>query len=182
MRLFGLLEDKKADLIFTDPPYNMVMEGYACGHGEVTHEEFAYASGEMSQEQFSDFLTKTLGHLAEFSKDGSMHYICMDWRNTGVMMDVGSKVYATLKNICIWNKQVGGMGSLYRSQHEFVYVFKNGRASHVNNIELGKHGRCRTNVWDYAGVNTAGGHAMDLRLLKTQIRILRFLKKRNNLP
>jgi DNA modification methylase len=162
-----LLRDKKADVVFTDPPYNMKLMGYACGHGSVKHNEFAYASGEMTEEKFNKFLDMIFEALALYSTNGSIHYICMDWRNAGNIIGAAAQHYSEFKNICVWNKQVGAQGSLYRSQHEFVYVFKNGKEPHTNNIELGKYGRCRTNVWDYAGVNRAGGHSEDLKLHPT---------------
>lgn len=147
-----LLGDDKADLIFTDPPYNVPVNGHVCGNGSVKHREFAMASGEMSPEEFKAFLEDIFENLITHSIDGSIHYICMDWRHIGEITDAG-KLYTELKNLCVWNKINGGMGSLYRSKHELVFVFKNGKSRHINNIQLGKHGRNRTNVWDYAGVN-----------------------------
>lgn len=148
-----LLENKKADMIFIDPPYNVKVEGHVCGNGKYHHKEFAMASGEMSEHEFQEFLAKNFTLLKDFSKDGSLHYICMDWRHIKEIINAGS-VYNGLQNLCVWNKSNGGMGSLYRSKHELVFIFKNGMNSHLNNIELGKHGRYRTNVWDYPGVNT----------------------------
>ncbi len=110
------------------------------------------ASGEMSPDEFETFLKEIFSNLIAYSSDGSIHYICMDWRHTGEIIRAGS-LYTELKNLCVWNKTNGGMGSLYRSKHELVFVFKNGKKAHTNNIQLGKHGRNRTNVWDYAGVN-----------------------------
>ncbi len=94
--------------------------------------------------------------LADFSTDGSIHFICMDWRHIRELQDAASKPYSELKNLCVWSKTNAGMGSLYRSQHELIFVFKNGTAPHVNNIELGRFGRNRTNVWSYPGVNSFG--------------------------
>lgn len=148
-----LLENKKADMIFTDPPYNVKVEGHICGNGKYHHKEFAMASGEMSENEFQDFLTKNFTLLKEFSKDGSLHYICMDWRHIKEIILAGS-IYDKFENLCVWNKSNGGMGSLYRSKHELVFIFQNGLNQHLNNIELGKHGRYRTNVWDYPGVNS----------------------------
>jgi DNA modification methylase len=152
----GLLGGEKARMIFTDPPYNVRIDGHVCGLGSVKHDEFAMASGEMSEAEFTAFLKTVLGNLAAASADGAIHYVCMDWRHMHELLSAGRQVYADLKNICVWNKTNGGMGSLYRSKHEMVAVFKNGDAPHVNNVELGKHGRYRTNVWDYEGVNTFG--------------------------
>lgn len=163
-----LLGDKKAAMIYTDPPYNVQIDKNVCGSGKIKHEEFAMASGEMSQEQFINFLDSCLVNLAKYSVDGSIHFICMDWRHVFELMSSGNKFYSELKNICVWNKLQGGMGSLYRSQHELVFVFKNGTKSHVNNVELGKHGRYRTNVWDYKGISvTNPGSLEDLKLHPT---------------
>lgn len=151
-----LLGGEKARMIFTDPPYNVRIDGHVCGLGSVKHDEFAMASGEMSEAEFTVFLKTVLGNLAAASADGAIHFVCMDWRHMHELLSAGRQVYADLKNICVWNKTNGGMGSLYRSKHEMVAVFKNGDAPHVNNVELGKHGRYRTNVWDYEGVNTFG--------------------------
>lgn len=151
-----LLEDKKANMVFSDPPFNVKIDGHVCGNGSVKHKEFAMASGEMSSEEFQKFLLTNFSLLKEFSADGSLHYICMDWRHIKEIINAGTGVYDELKNLCVWNKDNGGMGSLYRSKHELVFIFKNGLKPHMNNIELGSHGRYRTNVWDYSGVNSFG--------------------------
>jgi DNA modification methylase len=156
-----LLEGDLAQMVFTDPPYNVPIDGHVCGLGAVKHAEFAMASGEMSELEFADLLREVLGHLATYSVDGAIHYVCMDWRHLLDLLAVGREVYSELKNICVWNKTNGGMGSLYRSKHEMVAVFKRGQAPHVNNVELGAHGRYRTNVWDYAGANALGGDRND---------------------
>lgn len=152
-----LLNEELADAIFCDPPYNVAIDGHVCGNGKIKHDEFAMASGEMSDEEFTLFLIAFILHMIRFSRVGSLHYICMDWRHISHLLNAGLKHYTELKNICVWNKDNGGMGSLYRSKHELVPVFKNGTAPHINNIELGKYGRYRTNVWDYKGVNSFGG-------------------------
>jgi len=149
-----LLGDEKAQMVFTDPPYNVPVNGHICGLGKVQHEEFIMASGEMSEAEFTDFLTRVATNLAAFSVDGSIHYICMDWRHIGELLAAGRSAYSELKNLVVWNKDNGGMGAFYRSKHELVFVFKNGTAAHINNFSLGQHGRYRTNVWDYAGVNS----------------------------
>jgi DNA modification methylase len=149
-----LLQGQKANLVFTDPPYNVPIEGHVSGLGRNHHREFAMASGEMTEGEFTDFLESVFRNLATFSTDGSLHYVCMDWRHAWEVLTAGRKAYTEYKNLCVWNKTNGGMGSLYRSKHELVFLFKNGNAPHVNNVELGKHDRYRTNVWDYAGVNT----------------------------
>lgn len=162
---FGMLmQGKKADLIFTDPPYNVRIDGHVSGKGKAKHQEFAMASGEMSVSEFTQFLEQVFGLLASHSKSGSIHFICMDWRHLPETLTAGAKTYAELKNLCVWVKDKGGMGSLYRSQHELVLVYKHGKDGHRNNVELGKFGRNRTNVWQYAGANTLSrqGHEGDL--------------------
>ncbi len=148
-----LLGNDKAQLVFTDPPYNVKIDGHVSGKGKHRHGEFAMASGEMSASEFIGFLALTLQNLACSSTDGSIHYICMDWRHLQALLTAGDLVYSELKNLCVWTKSNGGMGSLYRSQHELVAVFKSGTASHINNVDLGRHGRNRTNVWAYAGMS-----------------------------
>jgi DNA modification methylase len=150
----NLLGSQKAQLVFTDPPYNVAIGGHVSGLGRVTHREFAMASGEMTAEEFTRFLRGAFGCLAEFSSYGSVHFICMDWRHLRELLDAAAKAYSELKNLCVWAKTNAGMGSLYRSQHELIFVFKNGTKPHINNVELGRFGRNRTNVWNYAGVNT----------------------------
>lgn len=149
-----LLAGEKATAVFADPPYNVKIDGHVSGLGKTQHREFVMASGKMSEAEFTGFLTSLFGNLAQNSKDGSIHFICMDWRHLRETLAAGSATYDELKNLCVWNKNNGGMGSLYRSKHELVFVFKHGREEHINNVELGKHGRSRSNVWDYPGVNT----------------------------
>jgi len=151
-----LLGADRAQLVFTDPPYNVPVQGHVSGLGRAKHREFAMASGEMTGAEFESFLASVLNLLAKFSGDGSIHFVCMDWRHIADLIAAGDQAYSELKNICVWNKTNAGMGSLYRSKHEFVAVFKNGTAPHQNNVELGKHGRHRSNIWDYAGANTFG--------------------------
>jgi DNA modification methylase len=158
----GLLAGERARLVFTDPPYNVRISGHAGGAGGVQHREFAMAFGEMGATEFTAFLANTIQHLAAYSLDGSLHYICMDWRHCREILAAGHATYSELKNICVWRKTNAGMGSLYRSQHEFVFVFKNGTAPHINNINLGVHGRNRPNVWDYGGINSFGKHRDEL--------------------
>lgn len=150
----ALMQEARAQMVLTDPPYNVRVDGHVCGLGKVKHQEFAMASGEMTDGEFREFLSTALGQAIQFSADGSLHYVFMDWRHIGDLLEVGRGLYSELKNICVWNKDNGGMGALYRSKHELVAVFKHGTKPHINNIELGRHGRYRTNVWDYAGVNT----------------------------
>jgi DNA modification methylase len=149
-----LLGGERAQMVFTDPPYNVKIDGHVSGLGNVKHREFAMASGEMSTSEFTHFLADVFSNLAAHSGDGAMHFICMDWRHMSEVLTAATPAYSELKNLCVWAKTNGGMGSLYRSQHELVFVYKNGRSAHINNVELGKHGRYRTNVWSYAGANT----------------------------
>ncbi len=149
-----LLAGAKARMVFTDPPYNVAIDGNVGGLGAIKHREFAMASGEMSREEFTTFLKSAFQHLADFSRDGSIHFICMDWRHISEMLSAGGSVFSELKNMCVWVKDNGGMGTFYRSRHELVFAFKNGTGAHINSFELGQHGRYRTNVWEYKGVNT----------------------------
>jgi DNA modification methylase len=126
------------------------------------------ACGEMSEEEFIRFLQNIFRNLIAYSVDGSIHFICMDWRHAYEISVAGRNIYSELKNMCVWNKTNGGMGSFYRAKHELIFVFKNGKAEHINNIQLGQHGRYRTNVWDYAGVNTfREGRADELEMHPT---------------
>lgn len=156
-----LIGDAKVDLVFTDPPYNVPIDGHVGGLGSVKHREFAFASGEMSSAQFTEFLTTTLGNAAAVAKDGAIAFVCMDWRHMREILDAGEAVFSELKNLCVWNKTNGGMGSFYRSKHELVFVFKVGSAPHTNSFGLGETGRYRTNVWDYAGISSLGANRMD---------------------
>jgi 16S rRNA G966 N2-methylase RsmD len=151
-----LLGGAKAALIFTDPPYNVPIDGHVSGLGKVRHREFAMASGEMTSEEFRSFLESVFGHMAAHSADGSIHFVCMDWRHMAETLAAGESAYTELKNLCVWVKSNGGMGTFYRSRHELVLAFKSGTAAHINNFELGQTGRYRTNVWEYAGVNSFG--------------------------
>lgn len=151
-----LMQGKQASVCFTDPPYNVRINGHATGKGKRKHREFAMASGEMLSPEHTDFLARTFGHAARNSKPGAIHFICGDWRHVTEFTCAGTEAFSALLNICVWKKHNAGMGSLYRSQHEFVFVYKHGSAKHINNVELGKHGRSRTNVWEYPGANTLG--------------------------
>jgi DNA modification methylase len=163
-----LLQGEPADLLFTDPPYNVPIDGHACGLGRIRHRTFAMGVGEMSAEAFTAFLRQTLGHAAAACRDGAIAFVCMDWRHLGELLAAGQAVFSELKNLCVWNKTNGGMGSFYRSKHELVFVFKNGSAAHTNTFGLGDTGRYRTNVWDYAGVNALrAGRAEELAMHPT---------------
>ena len=143
-------------MAFTDPPYNVPVTGHVCGLGKVSHAEFAMASGEMSKSEFTGFLSGFIAAMLPHCKDGAVLDLCMDWRHIGEMLSAIESNGLSLLNLCAWNKNNGGMGSLYRSKHELVFIAKKGKAPHTNNVELGKHGRYRTNVWDYPGINTFG--------------------------
>lgn len=149
-----LLGPDIAEMVFTDPPYNVRIDGNVCGSGQIHHEEFIMASGEISDVEFSDFLGAVAKNLVQCTTDGSLHFWFMDWRHLAQLADACGRHYTDLVNICIWAKTNAGMGSLYRSQHEMIPIFKNGTAPHINNVQLGKYGRNRTNVWFYEGVNT----------------------------
>ena len=150
----ALMGDERGAMVFTDPPYNVAIDGHASGLGAIHHRPFPMASGEMDGAEFTAFLRQALGNLAAVSVNGSLHYICMDWRHIGELLTAGRDVYDELKNLCVWVKDNGGMGSLYRSQHELVFVFKHGRKGHRNNVQLGQFGRNRSNIWNYPGANS----------------------------
>ena len=149
-----LMDGKQARMVFTDPPYNVPIAGHVSGLGKVKHREFAQASGEMSKDQFVAFLRSSFQNLCKHSVDGSIHFVCMDWRHMQEMLEAGDGVYSELKNLIVWAKDNGGMGTFYRSRHELIFAFKNGTAPHLNSFELGQHGRYRTNIWQYKGANT----------------------------
>lgn len=151
-----LLRGEKAQMVFTDPPYNVRIAGNVSGLGRNKHREFAMGSGEMTPREFTSFLRGALSNLANFSVNGSIHFICMDWRHMKELADAAEGIYAELKNVCVWSKSNAGMGSLYRSAHELIFVYKHGRAKHVNNVELGRFGRNRTNVWPYPSMSSFG--------------------------
>ena len=155
------MDGEKAEMVFTDPPYNVAIEGNVSGLGKVRHREFAMASGEMTRDEFTAFLSSAFANLVAHSCDGSIHFVCMDWRHMGEMLEAGAANYAELKNLIVWVKDNGGMGSFYRSRHELIFAFKNGAAPHINSFELGQHGRYRTNVWEYRGVNTLKAGRLD---------------------
>jgi DNA modification methylase len=153
----SVLGGDRADMVFADPPYNVAIEGNVSGHGATKHDDFAMATGEMSPAEFAKFLQDAFSLVAQHSIDGAIHFICMDWRHLEELMGATKTIYSELKKFCVWNKSNAGMGSLYRSKHEFIFVFKNGKKAHINNIDLGRFGRGRSNVWDYAGQNVFSG-------------------------
>ena len=157
----ALMNGEKARMVFTDPPYNVPVQGHVGGSGAIRHREFAMASGEMTRAQFTAFLGTAFDNLIAHSLDGSIHFVCMDWRHVSELLTAGEDRYAELKNLIVWVKDNGGMGTFYRSRHELVFAFKNGTGPHTNTFELGQHGRYRTNVWQYRGVNTLKAGRMD---------------------
>jgi DNA modification methylase len=150
----ALMGEDHAAMVFTDPPYNVPIDGHASGLGAIHHRPFPMACGEMDRAEFTAFLGKAFRNLAAFSVDGSLHYVCMDWRHAEELLAAGRDVYRQLINLCVWIKHNAGMGSLYRSQHELVFIFKHGRNGHRNNVQLGQFGRNRSNVWHYPGANS----------------------------
>jgi DNA modification methylase len=157
----ALMGGERAQMVFTDPPYNVPIQGHVGGSGSIRHREFAMAAGEMSTAEFTAFLRAAFESLVGSSSDGAIHFICMDWRHVGEVLAAADGVYAELKNLIVWVKDNGGMGTFYRSRHELIFAFKNGTAPHRNSFELGQHGRYRTNVWQYKGVNTLRSGRMD---------------------
>jgi DNA modification methylase len=155
-----LMGDDRASMAFLDPPYNVRVRDIV-GRGRVKHAEFAMASGELSRSDFVAFLKATLAEAAAVSRDGAVHYVCMDWRHIGELIEAGGTVYGDMLNLAVWVKSNAGQGSFYRSQHELVGIFRVGAQAHLNNIELGRHGRSRSNVWHYAGVNTFRAGRLD---------------------
>ena len=152
--LTHLLNGARAAAAFTDPPYNVKIDGHVSGKGKVQHREFPMATGEMSEAEFTAFLTSALAGICQHTAPGSLIYACMDWRHMTETLTAGRSSGCDLLNLCVWVKNNGGMGSLYRSRHELVFVFRNGPEAHQNNVQLGRFGRNRTNVWNYAGSNS----------------------------
>lgn len=156
-----LMDGDVARMVFTDPRNNVPVQGFLGGAGNVKHREFALASGEMTNQQFISFLASSFSYLQRHSCDGSIHFVCMDFGHIRNVIEAADGIYTELKNLCVWVKDNGGMGTFYGSRHELVFVFKNGTAEHVNSFELGRHGRYRTNVWEYRGANTLKAGRMD---------------------
>jgi DNA modification methylase len=155
-----LMGGAHASMAFLDPPYNVRVRDIV-GRGQVKHAEFAMASGELSRSDFVGFLEGTLAQAAAVSRDGAVHYVCMDWRHIGELIEAGGIIYGEMLNLAVWVKSNAGQGSFYRSQHELVGIFRVGKEAHLNNVELGRHGRSRSNVWHYAGINTFRAGRLD---------------------
>jgi DNA modification methylase len=168
----SLMGAERASVVFTDPPYNVPIDGHAGGLGAIHHRPFAMGCGEMDRSEFTAFLQQAFRNLAAFSLDGALQYICMDWRHLDELLAAGRDIYGGLKNLCVWVKDNAGMGSLYRSQHELVFVFKHGRKGHRNNVQLGQFGRNRSNVWRYPGANSfaRGGEEANLLALHPTVK------------
>lgn len=149
-----LMAGAQSQMVFTDPPYNVPIDGHVGNSGKIKHREFAMASGEMSEAQFTGFLQTAFDNMAAHSVDGAIHFICMDWRHMQEVLTAGKAAYSELKNLIVWAKDNGGMGTFYRSRHEMIFAYKHGTAAHLNSFELGQNGRYRTNVWQYKGMNT----------------------------
>jgi DNA modification methylase len=147
--LARLMEKDRAAMGFLDPPYNVRVRGIV-GRGKIKHPEFAMASGELSRPDFVAFLKRTLAEAAKISRDGAVHFVCMDWRHISELLEAGRAAYGAILNIAVWVKTNTGQGSFYRSQHELIAVCRVGQRAHLNNVELGRHGRSRSNVWHYA--------------------------------
>jgi DNA modification methylase len=150
------------DVCFTDPPYNVPIAGFVSGKGRNQHREFVQGTGEMSPDEFTGFLAAALNVLQASSSPRALIYTCMDWRHVHELLDAGRQCGLELYNICVWAKSNAGMGSLYRNQHELICVFKAGSETPANNVELGRHGRNRSNLWTYRGFNAFGNERDEL--------------------
>lgn len=156
-----LMRGEAAGIVFTDPPYNVPIDGHVCGLGRIRHREFAMGVGEMATGEFAEFLASSLSNMAAHCRDGAILFVCMDWRHMNEMSQAGQRSGLELKNLCVWNKTNGGMGSFYRSKHELIFVYKHGKEAHVNSFGLGDTGRYRTNVWDYPGISSMSRNRAD---------------------
>lgn len=157
-----LVGTKTVACVFTDPPYNVPIDGFVSGLGKTRHRDFAMAAGEMTREQFVGFLSATVAAIKPFLVNGAILYLCMDWRHGSELCEAAVQNGLEQKNLCVWVKSNAGMGSFYRSQHELIFVFKHGEGPHQNHFGLGSGGRNRSNVWQYRGVNAFGKDRMDL--------------------
>jgi DNA modification methylase len=151
-----VMRHDRAAMLCADPPYNVKVAGHVQGRGRVKHAEFAFASGEMSEGQFRAFLETWLRLAMRFSSTGALAYVFMDWRHITDLITIGRIVFGAMANLCVWAKGNAGQGSFYRSQHELIGVFVVGGEPHRNNVQLGRFGRNRSNLWQYAGVNSFG--------------------------
>lgn len=159
-----LMQGDRAAVVFIDPPYNIKVSSVV-GLGRVQHREFPMASGEMSPREFTSFLQRAFTLLAQHSVDGALHFTCMDFRHMSELQAAAAPVYSELKSLIVWAKDAGGMGSLYRSAHELIFLHKVGTAAHTNNVQLGRFGRNRTNVWNYPAARTFARQGNEADLL-----------------
>jgi len=150
--LSRLVSDRPIALILTDPPFNLKISGHVrTSNGKFP--EFAEASGEMTTEEFAGFLTEALGSALVFVAEGGLIYCFMDWRHIDEIREAFRRLSLAQINLAVWVKPNGGMGSLYRSRQELIFIAKRKGEAHRNNVELGKHGRYRTNVWEFGGAS-----------------------------
>jgi DNA modification methylase len=170
-----LMEGRQAQMVFTDPPYNVSIERVASAHGKVKHADFVMAAGEMSSDEFAEFLARALGQHADYSQPGAIHFVCMDWRHMDELLRAGATVYSELKNLCVWKKTNAGLGSFYRSHHELIFVFQHGQGAAINNVQLGAYGRTRTNVWEYAGQNVVTTERMEALAMHPTVKPMRLV-------
>lgn len=167
-----LMGSERAQMVMTDAPYNVKIAGNVSGLGKNVHREFVQGSGEFSKSAFETFLADGMGAHGEFCCDGALLYMFMDWKHGGEMYRGIEANGLTLTNVVVWVKPNGGMGSLYRSRHELVFVAKKGTAPHRNCVELGKHGRYRTNCWEYPGMNSFGAGRDELLAMHPTVKNL----------
>jgi DNA modification methylase len=169
-----LLQGEGVRVVVTDPPYNVEVAGHITGSGK--HDEFVMASGEMTDDEFTHFLTNVLLRSGENLVDGGLCYFCMDWRHMPHTMAAAAAAKMELLNLIVWDKTSGGMGSFYRSRHELVFLFRKSGAPHLNRVELGKHGRNRTNVWTYEGVNGFGAKKAKAREMHPTVKPMAMIR------
>jgi DNA modification methylase len=165
-----LMQGKLAQMVISDPPYNVAIDGHVSGNGKVKHREFAMASGEMSPAEFTDFLNRAISLMHRHAKNGAIAFLFMDWRHARELQDAALPLFGPQRQLCVWAKDSAGLGTFYRSQHELVFVFKKGNAPHINNFQLGQHGRFRTNVWTYPGANSFKGSEHGLPALHPTVK------------
>jgi len=161
----SVLEDKRASVVFSDHPYNVPIHGHASGRGRVRHREFAMACGELTKEEYFSFLRDTISLAVQFSSERATGFYCMDWRSIDLLIRAAMETYDEYANLCVWAKDTPGLGSFYRSQHELIAVFRKGKGSPRNNIQLGRFGRNRTNLWQYPGINSLSKQSDEGNLL-----------------
>lgn len=157
-----LLGKERIHAVLQDPPYNLPIAGNVSGLGKKVHSEFCMASGELTDEEFKDFLASNLKIITDYAMSGAVIFSFIDWRSIHLLYAAGAEAGLDLVNLAIWYKQSGAMGSLYRSAHELVPVFCKGKTPRHNAVKLGKNGRNRTNVWEAPGANRRGSSANEM--------------------